>query len=116
MIERWLEGLSGKETIGFDFNPVNRLLFRGLVEGSDMEDLLARLRAELSEASSETHRDRLLDHAKQMARSELFYPLKIPLARGGLCYRLMDLGPLLIRNGWRGAVPYDTDMAPPSRR
>lgn len=75
MIERWLEGLSGKETIGFDFNPINRLLFRGLVEGSSMEDLLARLRAEFSDASIETHRDRLLDHAKKMARSELFYPL-----------------------------------------
>jgi hypothetical protein len=75
MIERWLEGLSGKETIGFDFNPVNRLLFRGLVEGSDMEDLLARLRTEFSEVSIAEHRDRLLDHAKQLARSDLFYPL-----------------------------------------
>ncbi len=75
MIERWLEGVSGKETIGFDFNPVNRLLFRGLVEGLDMEDLLSRLRTEFSEASIETHRDRLLDHAKQMARSELFHSL-----------------------------------------
>ncbi len=57
MIERWLEGLSGKETIGFDFNPVNRLLFRSLVEGSNIEDLLARLRTELSDSSIETHRD-----------------------------------------------------------
>jgi hypothetical protein len=74
-IEGWLAGLSGKETIGFDFTPVNRLLFRGLIEGVEKEDLLIRLRTEFSEDSIEPHRDRLLDHAKQMARSELFYPL-----------------------------------------
>jgi hypothetical protein len=81
VIETWLERLSGKETIGFDFNDVNRLIFRGLVEGVDMEGLLQRLRTEFRDDSIDAHRDRLLGHAKQLARSDLFLPLlsKSPL-------------------------------------
>lgn len=74
-IERWLEGMSGKETIGFDLNDVNRILFRGLVEGLNAEDLLQRLRAEFQNDHVDSNRDRLLDHARQLAKSELFYPL-----------------------------------------
>jgi len=80
-IETWLEGISGKETIGFNFNNFNRLVFRSLVEGVDMEDLSQRLRAECPDQPIATDRDRLREHAKQMARSVLFYPLfsKSPL-------------------------------------
>jgi hypothetical protein len=74
-IETWLEGMSGKETIGFDFNEVNRLIFRSLVEGLDTEDLLERLRVVFREDSIDGVRDRLLAHVKQLARSDLFYPL-----------------------------------------
>lgn len=74
-IETWLEGISGKKTIGFDFTDVNRLIFRSLVEGLDTEGLLQRLRTEFREDSIDTHRDRLLDHAKQLAKSDLFLPL-----------------------------------------
>jgi hypothetical protein len=74
-IETWLERISGKETIGFNFNNFNRLVFRSLVEGVDMEDLFQRLRAELPDQPVATDRDRLREHAKQMARSVLFYPL-----------------------------------------
>jgi hypothetical protein len=74
-IETWLEGMSGKETIGFDFNDVNRILFRGLVEGLDTESLLQRLEDEFRGDSIDEHRDRLLAHARQLARSDLFYPL-----------------------------------------
>ncbi len=91
MIERWLESLSGRETIGFDFSPVNRLLFRGLVEGSDIEDLVERFRTEFSEVSIETYRDRLLDHAQKMARSDLFYPL---LSKSPLREEIRELSPL----------------------
>jgi hypothetical protein len=81
VIETWLQRLSGKETIGFDFNDVNRLIFRGLVEGLDTEGLLQRLRTEFRDDSIDAHRDRLLSHAKQLARSDLFLPLlsKSPL-------------------------------------
>jgi hypothetical protein len=81
VIETWLQGMSGKETIGFDFNDVNRLIFRGLVEGLDTEDLLQRLRTEFHDDSIDAHRDRLLSHAKRLARSDLFLPLlsKSPL-------------------------------------
>jgi hypothetical protein len=81
VIETWLERLSGKETIGFDFNDVNRLIFRGLVEGLDTDGLLQRLRTEFRDDSIDAHRDRLLGHAKQLARSDLFLPLlsKSPL-------------------------------------
>lgn len=74
-IEAWLEGISGKETIGFDFTDVNRLIFRSLVEGLDTEGLLQRLRTEFRGDSIDVHRDRLLDHAKQLAKSDLFFPL-----------------------------------------
>ena len=80
-IETWIEGISGKETIGFDFSDVNRLIFRSLVEGLDKEGLLQRLRTEFRDDAIDAHRDRLLDHAKQLARSDLFLPLlsKSPL-------------------------------------
>jgi hypothetical protein len=80
-IETWLAGMSGKETIGFNFNKFNRLVFRSLVEGVDMEDLFQRLRAECPDQPIATDRDRLREHAKKMARSVLFYPLfsKSPL-------------------------------------
>lgn len=74
-IEAWLTGMSGKETIGFDFNHENRLIFRSLVEGLDADSLLQRLRTEFQEDSVNTHRDRLLDHAKKIAKSDLFFPL-----------------------------------------
>lgn len=74
-IETWLAGMSGKETIGFDFNDVNRLIFRSLVEGLDTAGLLQRLRSQFHDDSVDAHRDRLLDHAKQLARSDLFHPL-----------------------------------------
>jgi hypothetical protein len=80
-IETWLSGMSGKDTIGFDFNDTNRLIFRGLVEGLGEEDLLGRLRAELRDGLVDEHRNRLLDHARKLARSDLFSPLlsKSPL-------------------------------------
>ena len=87
MIETWLEGMSGKETIGFDFSDVNRLIFRSLVEGLDTEGLLQRLRTEFRDDSIDAHRDRLLDHAKQLARSDLFFlysPILLSERRLGL--------------------------------
>ncbi|MFL6261291.1 MAG: hypothetical protein ACJ76Y_16455 [Thermoanaerobaculia bacterium] len=74
-IEAWLAEISGKETIGFDLSGLNRVIFRGLVEGLDVDGLLQRLRAELREESVETNRDRLLDRAKKLAKSDLLFPL-----------------------------------------
>lgn len=70
-IEGWLEQISGKETIGFELNDLNRLVFRSLVEGVDAERLSERcLGGPLA-----SHQERLLDHARNVARSVLFYPL-----------------------------------------
>jgi hypothetical protein len=80
-IETWLASMSGKEIIGFDFNDENRLIFRGLLEGLDAEGLLQRLRDEFKAASVDASRDRLVEHAKRLARSDLFFPL---LARSPL--------------------------------
>ncbi|HEY0510335.1 MAG TPA: hypothetical protein VGH73_00425 [Thermoanaerobaculia bacterium] len=82
-IETWLGVMSGKEIIGFDFSDENRLIFRSLMEGLDVEGMLQRLRTEFQESSVNAHRDRLIDHAKQMARSDLFLPLlsQSPLRR-----------------------------------
>jgi hypothetical protein len=74
-IETWLERISGKEIIGFNFNNFNRLVFRSLVEGVDLEDLFQRLRTELRDQPVAADRDLLREHAQQMARSVLFYPL-----------------------------------------
>jgi len=75
VIESWLEKLSGKETLGFDFNDTNRILLRGLIEGLDMEDLLGRLLKEFQDGSIVENRDRLIEHVKQLARSDLLFPL-----------------------------------------
>jgi hypothetical protein len=85
-IERLLEGMSGKETIGFKFDDVNRLLFRGLVEGLGEEELLQRLRSEFDDKSLEANRDRLSGHMKKLAMSELLRPLLSgsPLYREGI--------------------------------
>ena len=74
-IETWLECMSGKETIGFEFSGANRLIFRGLVEGLGPEALLQRLQEEFRKDSVDVQRDRLIDHAKRLARSDLFFPL-----------------------------------------
>jgi hypothetical protein len=74
-VEAWLASMSGKETIGFELNDENRMIFRALVEGLDADGLLQRLRTGLKEESVDANRDRLLDHAKRLARSDLFYPL-----------------------------------------
>jgi hypothetical protein len=73
-IESWVGSIPSRE-IGFDFNDVNRLIFRGLVEGLDMDGLLQRLRTEYSRESLDAQGDRLLVHIKRVANSDLFFPL-----------------------------------------
>lgn len=86
VIERCVESMSGKKTVGFDLNDENRLIFRSLVEGVGTEGLLQRLRAEFQDESVESHRDRLLDHTRKLAKSDLFYPLlsRSPFREEGL--------------------------------
>jgi AcrR family transcriptional regulator len=74
-IDACIEPMSGKDTIGFDFSATNRVIFRGLVEGLDAENLLLRLQAEFESDSVDQHRDRLLQHARKMVGSPLFSPL-----------------------------------------
>jgi hypothetical protein len=74
-IESWLDGMSGSETLGFDYSDVNKLIFHGLVQGWEVEGIIKRLRSEFQDHSVDTNRDRLVAHMKQMANSDLFYPL-----------------------------------------
>jgi hypothetical protein len=74
-IEKLLAAMSGKDTIGFDYDDVNRLIFRGLIEGLDEESLLLRLGTEFRDDAITTHRERLLGHARQIAHLTLFRPL-----------------------------------------
>jgi hypothetical protein len=74
-IENCLGAISGQDTIGIDFSDANKIIFRGLVEGLDEEDLLQRLRSEFRGDSISAHRERLLEHAMKLARSDLFSPL-----------------------------------------
>lgn len=74
-IESWVERMSGKEIIGFELNDVNRLIFRGLVEGLGDEGLMRRLKAEFRRESLAEHEGRVLEHARQIADSDLFRPL-----------------------------------------
>lgn len=74
-IDACIEPMSGQETIGFDFTAMNKLIFHSLVEGFDAENLLQRLRAAFEGDSFDQHRDRLLQHARRLASSPLFFPL-----------------------------------------
>jgi hypothetical protein len=74
VIEGWIEPISGR-VIGFDFNDVNRILFRTLVEGLDAEELLQRLRNEYSGESVDAQADGLVERARKLATSDLFFPL-----------------------------------------
>ncbi|MFN7963019.1 MAG: hypothetical protein U0002_17295 [Thermoanaerobaculia bacterium] len=85
-IEEAVERMSGKEIIGFEFNQTNRVLFRGLLEGLDTDALLERLTCELHGQAVAENRDRLVDHVRSLARSEVFLPLlsDSPLRRQAL--------------------------------
>lgn len=74
-IEKWIESISGKDTIGFDFNGVNKIIFRGLMEGINMESILRRLKDEIRDGSVEPNQDRIINHVKKISDSEIFYPL-----------------------------------------
>jgi hypothetical protein len=74
-IDACIEPMSGQETIGFDFTTINKLIFHSLVEGFDAENLLQRLQAAFEGDSFDQHRDRLLQHARRLAGSPLFFPL-----------------------------------------
>lgn len=73
-IETWLGRMSGKDVIGFKFEGPNPFVFRALVQGLDEKGLLQRAQTDLpGEWTAEP--DWLLDQARHMARSDLFYPL-----------------------------------------
>lgn len=83
IIEGWIERISGR-VLGFDFNDVNRILFRSLVEGLEAEELLQRLRNEYSWEPVDAQTDRrLVERARKLATSDLFFPLfsESPLRR-----------------------------------
>jgi hypothetical protein len=71
----WLESMAEKGNIGFDLNAVNRAIFGELVAGSDSEAILRKLASEFTADFVGSNGDRLLDHARKIARSDLFSPL-----------------------------------------
>jgi hypothetical protein len=74
-IEAWLETMSGKETIGFDFEGVNRIVFRSLMAGEDAAALFQRLQAQFQDDRFEARREEVLELAKRLTRLSLFRPL-----------------------------------------
>jgi len=77
-IDACIEPMSGKETIGFNFTAMNKLIFHSLVEGLDAENMLQRLQAEFGDDYIDQQRYRLLQHARRLAGSPLFFPLLSP--------------------------------------
>lgn len=74
-IDACIEPMAGKDTIGFDYNATNRLIFRCLVEGVNTDTLLQRLQAKFGSDFIAQNHDRLLAHTGKMAESPLFSPL-----------------------------------------
>lgn len=74
-IEKSLEEMNRKSVIGFELNDINRTIFRSLIDGIDSEELLCRLRDEFESESLDALGSQVLEHAKQIASSELFRPL-----------------------------------------
>ena len=92
-VEGWMAAMAGKDTIGFEANDINRLVFRGLAERLDADGLLRSLLAVAEEEYLTEHRERILGNARTMARSPLFYPL-------------FAGSPLQAAEGWQsGALP-----------
>jgi hypothetical protein len=83
-IESLVAGMSSQASIGFALNEQSRLIFRSLVEGLGPDALVERLRSEFQSESVDTHQGRLLGYARELARSDLFYPLfsKSPFREG----------------------------------
>jgi hypothetical protein len=84
VVEAGLQKLSGRNGLGFELNELSRVLLRGLVEGLDMEGLLSRLKERFKSESVAEHADRLTSQVKELARSELLFPLlsESPLRQG----------------------------------
>lgn len=70
-IESLLDGL-GKDSIGFPFDEINRIIFRGLVDGISAEELLARIGNDFDLSEN---RSRLEAHIEKVAASDLFFSL-----------------------------------------
>ena len=71
-IEQWLVPCSGLETIGFELDDCKKAIFRGLVRGEEMEQILARLTSIDSGKTTGTERARTENTIRKMAASELF--------------------------------------------
>ncbi|WP_428262729.1 hypothetical protein [Haliangium sp.] len=71
----WLEGLSGLDRVGVEFDELNLSLFRALVAGCDRDGLLAHLGEEYDPDDLREQEDELLAHAAELACSDIFVPL-----------------------------------------
>jgi len=75
MIETWLTAISGKDIIGFNFNDINRLIFRGLVDRLDTDSLVLQIKGKFGDDSPYASLEWLQEHVRKMTDSELFRPL-----------------------------------------
>lgn len=75
LVARWAFEMSGTQISGVDFNDLNRLLFRSLLDGLDTTSAIALLERDYSRAEVEQHRDRLVERCTELRKSTLFRPL-----------------------------------------
>ncbi|HVR99489.1 MAG TPA: hypothetical protein VMW27_22895 [Thermoanaerobaculia bacterium] len=94
LIETWLTAISGKDIIGFNFNEANRLVFRSLVEGLDLETIVQKLKTEFGSEALDSQAEKLSEHVHRMARSDLFRPLfsNSPVMQDGKAAALVEAG------------------------
>ncbi len=71
----WLEALSGLDLVGIEFDEVNQIVFRALLDGCDDGGVLAALGEVFDAGDIDAQRDDILAHAGAMARSEVFAAL-----------------------------------------
>lgn len=75
VVEAALDILAAADALPFQLDAANRLIFRALLEGRDEEGVLSLFEAAFEADSVRSGRRELLEHAADLAASELFRPL-----------------------------------------
>ena len=75
VLDQAMVGMSGKQTLGFDYDGIHRLMFLALIDGVDEDGLMIRLAESYSEGSLQEQREQLIARAKAIQNSELLRPL-----------------------------------------
>jgi hypothetical protein len=72
LVAQWACELSGKDVCGIDFNDLNRQLFRHLMDGISIPEVIRRLEGQYRADEIEEQRQRLVDRCRQIRNSIVF--------------------------------------------